>query len=226
MIDRQVDGVMFMSSRLTMQLIEELSRHQVPALILDWEEARVEGMATIAFDFESGIREAVEHLIGLGHRHFAHVSGPPDLWTARIRRSLFVDMLGERGVDPASVLIVEGNLGIDGGRGALVDIVQAANRPTAVFAANDLTALGLVWEARKQGIRVPEDLSVVGLDDIELAGQITPPLTTIALPRYQMGALAMRTLLDLIRAEEGGGGMRHIMPTRLVVRESTGEPPD
>jgi DNA-binding LacI/PurR family transcriptional regulator len=226
MIDRQVDGVMFMSSRLTMQLIDELSRHQVPALILDWEEAQVEGMATIAFDFERGIREAVEHLIGLGHRRFAHVGGPPDLWTARVRQRLFVDALGERGVDPESVLIVEGNLGIDGGREALPAIVQAASRPTAVFAANDLTALGLVWEARKHGVRIPEDLSVVGLDDIEPAGQITPPLTTIALPRYQMGALAMRTLLDLIRAEQSGGVMRHIMPTRLVVRESTGEPPD
>lgn len=226
MIDRQVDGVMFMSSRLTTDLLGELTRHGIPAVILDWEEAQIDGVATIAFDFESGIYEAVEHLVGLGHRWFAHVSGPPDLWTARVRQRLFLDALDEQGIDPESVLVVKGNLRIDGGREALPEIVEAPNRPTAVFTANDLTALGLVWEARKRGVRIPEDLSVVGLDDIELAGQISPPLTTIKLPRYQMGAVAMRALLALIREKAGSEVARHIMSTRLVVRESTGVPPD
>ncbi len=229
MIERRVDGVMFMSSRLSAELINELTRYHVPAVVLDWEEVQAEGVGMIRIEFESGIREAVNHLIGLGHRRFAHVSGPLDLWTARVRRDVFLQALAEKGIDPREVIVVEGNLRIEGGRAALHEILAAPQRPTAVLAANDLTALGIVWEAREHGLRIPEDLSVVGLDDITLAAQITPPLTTIALPCYEIGSVAMNMLLGLISAslgeEEGGGPLRRAVETHLVVRQSTAPPP-
>lgn len=226
MIDRQVDGVIFMSSRLSPELLDELAGHQVPVLILDWEEIHMQGVATIELDFEDGIREAVDHLLELGHRRFAHVSGPLELWTARTRQDLFLQVLRERGINPADVALVEGNLRIEGGRAALEPILTSPRRPTAVFAANDLIALGLVWEARRRGIQVPGDLSVLGLDDIELAAQISPTLTTIQLPRYEIGSTAMHMMLSLIGEASGAVEPRspqhHVISSRLVIRQSTG----
>ena len=227
MIDRRVDGVLFMSSRLSRELIGELGKHQVPAVVLDWEVADLERVAYIVLDFEAGIREAVEHLTGLGHERFAHVSGPLDLWTARTRRDLFLRALGERGIDASSVPVVEGNLRVESGRQALGELLRLPAPPTAIFTANDLMALGVLWEARQQGLHVPRDVSVVGLDDIELASQISPELTTVRLPRYEIGCRAMEMLLDLIQAGDElapGPAPRQVMQTHLVIRQSTAAP--
>jgi LacI family transcriptional regulator len=228
MIDRQVDGVIFMSSRLTADLIAELTRRQVPTVILDWEESQVNHVGTIVIEFEVGIREAVQHLVQLGHRRFAHVSGPLDLWTARVRRDAFLQALRHNGVDSARVPVVEANLRIDGGRGALPRLLSVDPAPTAVFAANDLTAIGIMLEARDRGLRVPEDLSVVGLDDIGLSSQIAPPMTTVALPCYEIGGAAMNMLLELIRTPEesrlSSPAPRIKVATQLIVRQSTSAP--
>lgn len=226
MIDRRVDGVMFMSSRLSDALIEELAEHQVPAIVLDWEEPRLGDIAAITLDFETGLREAVEHLLSLGHRHFAHVSGPLDLWTARQRRDMYLSILEENGIDPAGVPVVESNLRTDGGRRALRSLLDVSPRPTAVFAANDLLALGVMWEAMQYGFQVPAELSIIGLDGIELSAEITPSLTTVALPRYEIGARAMTMLLDMIETNTPGASHRAVVHTRLVVRQSIGPAPE
>lgn len=226
MIDRQVDGALFMSSRLSEDLIAALVKHQIPAVVLDWADVQLDGVSTLAFDFEAGIRQAAHHLLGLGHTCFAHVSGPLDLWTSRARRDIFLQALAERGVAPESVAVAEANLHIDGGRQALRKLMRAEHAPTAVFAANDLMALGVMWEARQMGLRIPGDLSLVGLDDIELAAQITPGLTTVALPRYEIGARAMQMLLSLIQQPDGAASAQHdAVSTHLVTRASTGAPP-
>ncbi len=228
MLDRHVDGVIFMTNRLEVELVAELAQHQVPAVTLDLEEVQMPGVWNIRLEFEVGIREAANHLIQLGHRRFAHITGPLDLWTSGIRRDAFLGALEQQGIDPSEVTIIEGNFQIDGGRQALQKLLEMPDRPTAVFAANDLTALGVLWEARKYGLRVPGDLSVVGLDDIALAEQITPPLTTVALPCYDIGSLAMQMLLELIGpGEEPEFQSRDLqrLTTSLVVRESTAEAP-
>lgn len=227
MIDRQVDGALFMSSRLTKDLIAALVKHQIPAVVLDWVDVQMEGIGTLTFEFEHGIRQAVEHLLELGHTCLAHVSGPLDLWTSRARRDIFLQVLAEHGISPEQVTVVEANLDIDGGRRALRRLMHAKPVPTAIFAANDLTALGIVWEARQLGLRVPDDLSVIGLDNIELAAQITPGLTTVALPRYEIGARAMHMLLHLIEQPDGAtpDTWHDVISTHLVTRASTGAPP-
>jgi len=228
-IDRQVDGAMVMSSRLSVELVAELRTHHIPAVVLDWAESEVQGVATLGLRFEIGIQQAVDHLVELGHRHFAHVSGPLDLWTAVARRDILLAALAEHGIPPAEVLVVEGNLRVEGGRSALRRIMAGPDRPTAIFTANDLTALGVVWEAREYGLNIPDDLSVVGLDDIPLAEQITPSLTTVALPSYRIGAEAMSMLIGLINLPEGADldaerFHRHI-ETHLVIRQTTAAPP-
>jgi len=224
LVDRLVDGLLLMSSSLTVEMLQEAARHNIPTVVLDWGTPGVELSAvTITIDFESGIDQAVHHLVELGHRRIAHVSGPLDLWTARLRRDAFLTALPRHGLDPAEALIIPGDLRIEGGQKAIPQLLAARPRPTAVLAANDLTALGLLWAARAAGLNLPQELSVIGVDDIALASKVTPALTTISLPRYEIGRLAMETLLKLLR-EPATAPARHQVATRLVVRASTAAP--
>lgn len=230
LIDKRVDGVLIMSSRMTSAWLDELARNAVPAVVLDWATQRErERLTTIRVDFDSGIRAAVDHLWTLGHRRFAHVSGPLEMPTSHLRRDAFLDALAERGVGPLAVAVVEGNLQMDGGRQAAKQLLAMPERPTALFAANDLTAIGVLNELRSRELAVPGQLSVIGLDDIWLAAQSDPPLTTVALPRYQIGEMAMQSLLTLLGAatpERIGTGEDHIVEAELVVRQSTAMAPD
>jgi len=224
--DKLVDGVLCMTSSLSREILLELSANRIPMVVLDWHTAEVEDLAaSITIDFSKGIQAAVQHLVDLGHTNFAHVSGPLDFWTSRLRRDLFLKALSEFGIDPGSAFIVEGDLRIDGGRRALEEICKSDPRPSAVFAANDLMALGLIWAARDHDIHIPEDLSVVGLDDIELGAQINPPLTTVSLPRFKIGASAMQILMKLIDGTQEAGEditrMNQVVETNLIIRQST-----
>ncbi|MDD2695890.1 MAG: LacI family DNA-binding transcriptional regulator [Anaerolineales bacterium] len=225
LIDKSVDGLLFMSSSMSLEMVEEVVKNQIQAVVFDWEDVHLDNLAaTITINFREGIREAVRHLVESGHREISHISGPLDLWTAQVRRDAFLDSLREYGLDPKRSVVIEGDLRIEGGRNAFEQLIQIKPRPTAVFAANDLMALGVLWAARNYGFNLPEQLSVVGLDDIDLASKVTPALTTVALPRYDMGKLAMKTLLDMIEkpTEKNGGKLE--VATRLIVRQSTAPP--
>jgi LacI family transcriptional regulator len=228
LIDKRVDGILIMTSSFSAEWLVELERSSVPVIVLDWEvQTRGGNVSAISVDFQRGIQAAAEHLYALGHRRFAHVCGPIQLQTSRDRRDAFLQALAGLGLEPADVTIVDGNLRIDGGRQALAQLLAAEPRPTAVFAANDMTAVGMLLEARSLGVRVPEMLSIVGLDDIWLAAQSDPPLTTVALPRYEIGLLAMRMLFDLLdnpRAEYIDAVHTRVR-TSLAIRQSTGPAP-
>ena len=230
LIDKLVDGVLFMSSSMSIELVQELKNNQIPAVVLDWETDKVTGKAAaITIEFSAGIHQAVHHLVQLGHTRIAHISGPQNLWTAQKRRTDFLNALHGHGLDSPDGLIVEGNLRIDGGREAFRQLCEEDQKPTAVFAANDLTALGILWSARECGMQVPQDLSIIGLDNIDLASKVAPPLTTVALPRFEIGSLAMTMLLDLIHGDQQTCsevlGISRKVSTHLVVRESTASPP-
>ncbi|MBN1119473.1 MAG: LacI family DNA-binding transcriptional regulator [Anaerolineae bacterium] len=234
MIDRRIDGAIAMSTRFSSEMASELLDAQIPTVVLDWDDEAMQAyrdrVGVLSFDFGSGIKQATRHLVDLGHRRFAHISGPLDVWTSHRRRDAFIDALAEFGIPADQVMIVEGNLQIEGGRAALRQLAESDQPPTAIFAANDLTALGVLWEARKLGLRVPEDISLVGLDNIPLVEQTTPALTTVALPIYDIGQAAMTMLLEIIRCNDdnqpGECMMSQTIPTRLIVRESTAPCPD
>lgn len=221
LIDKSVDGVLFMTSCMSLDMIEEVTKNQIKAVVLDWGNSHVHEIAsTITLDFKSGISAAVAHLVSLGHRRIAHVSGPLYLWTAQARRQAFLEALAENGLDPQQASIVEGDLRIEGGTRSFQELQRSQAHPTAILAANDLTALGVLWEARNVGLRLPEDLSIVGLDDIDLASKVTPALTTIALPRFEAGQLAMQIMLSMLGTPTPQLYSQSI-PTRLVIRDST-----
>jgi LacI family transcriptional regulator len=225
LIEKSVDGILFMSSSMSLEMIEEVVQNQIQAVVLDWGNPQVEKLATsIRINFAEGICQAVNYLVELGHTHIAHVSGPSDLWTAQVRKDIFLSALRENRLDTCQALVIEGNLRIDGGRRAFEQLIHASPRPTAVFAANDLTALGIVWAARNYGLNIPEQLSIIGLDDIELASEVNPALTTVALPRNEIGRMAMELLLDLITNPDKTGDQQHEVSTKLTIRQSTARP--
>jgi LacI family transcriptional regulator len=136
-----------------------------------------------------------------------------------LRREAFLDCLRERDAETHPELIEEGNHKIDGGLSAITRLLQRSNPPTAVLASNDLTAIGVLRGARQAGLRVPQDVSVVGFDDIDMAQFTEPPLTTVRLQRSELASLACNALLQSINGDANGAEFS--MKTHLIIREST-----
>jgi len=167
----------------------------------------------------TGARTATEYLIRLGHRRIGFLAGRPDLESARLREEGYRLALAGAGIPFSPDLVRVGGYRLEFAEHAAGQLLRREPRPTAVFAANDLTAIAAVRAAAELGLAVPEDLSVIGFDNIPESALNEPPLTTIEQPIRQMGAEAVRLLISLI--DGSANGPRHVtLPTRLVVRQS------
>jgi DNA-binding LacI/PurR family transcriptional regulator len=219
MIERRVDGVAIMTSEIDRHLLSELEQHRLPIVFLD--TGRVKPLiSNISVDYDRGISEAVRHIVSLGHKRIGFVSGPLSLKSARIRRSAFLKCMAGCGIRDTGQTTVEGNHKIDGGQNAMVQLLSLAHPPTAVLTSNDLTAIGALRAINRAGLRVPEDISVVGFDDIELSQFTQPPLTTIRLSRDELGRNAFALLYQSVQGPKRKGH-RITIGTSLVLREST-----
>jgi LacI family transcriptional regulator len=219
MIERQVAGVALMTSELDMALIDELARRQVSVVFLDlgWAGER---MSNLVVDYALGIEEAIRHLVGLGHRDIAYIGGPTTLRSAAKRLDAFRDSVSRHLPGLAQPKIYEADFQLDGGRRAANEILTADELPTAVVVANDMMAMGAMREFRAAGLIIPQDISIVGFDDIAFASLADPPLTTICLPRTELGRRAVEALMMTIEgANEPGVEIR--IPTYLIARGST-----
>lgn len=176
------------------------------------------GALSVSIDNEAAAQAAVQHLIAAGHRRIAHLSGPDNTGLTRLRGQGYARALAKAGLPVAADLILPGDFTLASGRAAFARFAALDPRPTAIFCANDETAMGFTAEAHRAGLRVPEDVSVVGFDDIHFAQGFIPALTTIRQPRAEMGAAAMRLLLAIL-AGEAPASVR--LPWEMVVREST-----
>lgn len=219
---RQIDGIIFVESYLR-------SSEEVAALI-DKPHLFVHrlfnslGTNSIAPDDRAGARSAVRHLLALGHRRIAFINGLEG-WDAAINRLAgYTEELAAWEVVPDPALIRQGDWQVQSGYVAAQELFWVDERPTAVFAANDLMALGVIYAAQEAGLRVPEDLAIVGYDDRDFAGFVRPALTTVQMPCEQMGHVAAESLLRLIRGE-----IEVLEPTLiagdLIVRQSCGADP-
>jgi LacI family transcriptional regulator len=181
------------------------------------------GPSTIGSDNVAGARTATEYLISLGHRRIAHIRGRTDLESAQLREVGYRQSLAAADIPFDPTLVRDGNYRAPQTDDAARDLLLRADRPTAIFAANDLSAIRVLEVAAELGIRVPEQLSVIGFDDVPDAASATPPLTTMAQPLKTMGAQA----LQLLVAHLGGDDVeRHVqLPAELVVRSSTAPAP-
>jgi DNA-binding LacI/PurR family transcriptional regulator len=172
----------------------------------------------VTTDTYAGARQAMEHLIALGHRRIGYVGGRN---LAKGRRRGYTEALKAAGLKAHKELVVLRSLNRTGGASALETLLALPDPPTAVFAANDAVALGVIQAACKRGLRVPEDLSVVGFDDIDLAEHAVPPLTTVAQPKQRLGHEAMTLLHQRMNGTGPARIVERLLPCELVVREST-----
>jgi len=169
-----------------------------------------------------GATEAIQHLIDLGHRKIAFIGGPKNSTTMIDRLKGYECALAQNGYPLKNNLLKWGDLTPESGYNAAAALLRQKNRPTAIFAGNDMMAFGSLHAARMLGLTVPDDVAVVGFDDVPLCGFIQPALTTVAIPRYGLGVGAMQMLIDLI----SGSSFDRIrwFKTRLMARESTLKP--
>jgi len=219
--EKQVDGLIVLSSGSDEELLDTLRAARMPQVLVDRE---IEDLAAdlVEVHHEAGAFMATQHLLELGHRRIACIAGPAGLSSARQRVQGYQRAMREAGLRPNARLMRDGDFTAAGGHAAmdwLLDSVAA--HPTAVFASNDLMAIGAVCAAASHGLRIPQDLSVIGFDDIALAAHSNPPLTTIAQPKHETGAIAAQLLLQRI-AQPGRDLQRAILQPTLRLRQSTG----
>ncbi len=217
---RWVDGVLFASAGGDDRHLRALRADGVPAVLIA-RDAADGAIDTVVVDSFAGMRLATSHLLRLGHRRIAYIGGPHALSVARERRRGYRQALCDFNVRPDPSLIVAGDFRVDGGRAAVRRLLARRRAFTAVVAANDLTAIGALEALRAAGRRIPDDVAVVGFDDIPFAAFVDPPLTTVAQPTYRLGALAMERLLALMNGE-AVTARRIVLAPQLVVRRSCG----
>jgi LacI family transcriptional regulator len=201
-------------------LLKRLRERQVPYASVSPERRDAIG---VAMDEQQAARAMVEHLLALGHRRIAHVVGIPNHGASGWRLAGYREAMAAAGLPEDPALIVQGAFTFGSGVTAARELFALAERPTAVFAANDDMAAGVMWAAGEYGLKVPQDLSVCGFDDIPLASQLWPALTTVRQPSREMGRLAALELLELLRGR--GAGQLVQVPFSLQVRGSTARAP-
>jgi LacI family transcriptional regulator len=213
-----VDGLIISSTTSDDPLIEAVCRSHMPFVVVGRYPCRDE-LTYIDSDNLSGAHQAVEHLLSLGHQRIATITGPQNTAVGQDRYQGYVQALRQYGRPLSPDLVVESDFTDGGGYAAMQRLLPY--HPDAVFVASDWMALGALRALRAAGIRVPEDIALVGFDDIPLASQTTPPLTTIRQQILQIGALASQLLLNLLD-RPGSPPVQKILPTELVIRESSG----
>ncbi|WP_233625093.1 LacI family DNA-binding transcriptional regulator [Actinoplanes sp. ATCC 53533] len=219
---RRTDGAVLVTMSGRDRVGAELRRLAVPMVSIDPGDEAAADVPTIGVTNWSGGRTATEHLIGLGHRRIGMIGGPKGLLCSRARLDGHRAALEDAGLPLDPGLLEVGDFSFESGVAAGGRLLDRPGPPTAIFAANDQMALGVYAAAWSRGLRVPEDLSVVGFDDLD-AHRATPPLTTVRQPLVEMGRLATRTLLGLIRGEPAVAARAELV-TELIVRASIAAP--
>ncbi len=213
-LTKQVDGFLLCSPRATDDDLRSV-RDDTPMVLLN---RRVGQLPSIVFDNADGVRQALAHLAALGHRRVAYVAGPRTSWVNRERLRAVRTIAGGMGLDAIEAAGVSPDF--EGGVAA-ADLILATSA-TSVVAYNDMIGLGLISRLTARGVKVPDDISIVGVDDIPASALVTPALTTVSQPKDQCGRAGVDLLVDLLNDREKPPGARTSLPGRLIVRASTG----
>lgn len=215
--ERRVDGIILISVRVGGVYAAILQGTNIPLVFIN--SCQTDYGRSVRVDSLQGGREAVNHLLNLGHRRIAYITGPEEDWDNLARQEGYRDALGARGIPVDPALIVQGDCRPGGGIRAMQQLLSLPEPPTGVFCYNDATALGGLRFLYSVGMRVPEDLSIIGFDNTDLSTYFEPPLTTIAQPTQELGQKAVEVVLAMLRGEDLGEA--HLLPCELVVRQST-----
>jgi DNA-binding LacI/PurR family transcriptional regulator len=215
--ESDVRGAAVVTSTVDRGMVSELTDTGVPVVLCNSDPA---GMlvSNICIDYGPGIQKAIQHIVELGHRSAGVIAGPAGNRTAMTIKNALVTGLTARGLKPVCVL--ESNYRVDAGASAVREVLSGPQIPTVLFCGNDLIAMGAMSALEESGVRVPEDVSVIGIDDIFFAFLARPPLTTIRVPREQLGIKAFEALERMLKLKRRKGA-NYTLETDLVVRRST-----
>ncbi|MFI5632435.1 LacI family DNA-binding transcriptional regulator [Streptomyces sp. NPDC051664] len=220
---RRPVGVILVLSDLTAAQRAQLTSRNIPFTVVDPAGDPGDDVPSVGTTNWQGGLAATRHLTGLGHRRIGVISGPSRMMCSRARVDGYRAAMETAGLPLDPDLVREGEFSHEDGYAAGLELLQLPEPPTAIFAGNDLQALGVYEAARQLGLRIPEDLSVVGFDDLPLTRWIGPPLTTVRQPLTEMAETAARLVLDLSRGQQPAT-TRVDLATNLVVRSSTASP--
>lgn len=226
---RRVDGLLVASSRVGSHYVDRMSQIDVPVVLINSEGKENLGfLHSVTVDDQSGIRQAVRHLVDQGHRRIGYLGAQNRPLSNQRRKDGYVNALEENGIHPqeewieiAPIIETEPENDVKAAEALMPNLFEAG--VTALLCFNDMVAIGALKACRGQEIRVPEDISIVGFDGIDMAAHVAPPLTTIHQPRREMGNIAMQMLDNLI---DGASVQNRVLAPRFVRRESTGPSPD
>lgn len=216
------DGLLLVLPTHADAYLDSLIRQGFPYMLVDHQGRGDYRSSVGAANFQGG-HDATRHLIELGHRRIGHIAGKETLGCSHERIAGYRAALAEAGLPADPALLVQGDFFQPSGFTGAEHLLDLPEPPTAIFAANDDMALGVVEAARVRGLRIPEDLSVIGFDDVTQASIVHPPLTTVRQPLEQMGQIAAERLLALIESPERAVE-RVVLPTELIVRQTTCPP--
>ncbi|MDE1155378.1 MAG: LacI family DNA-binding transcriptional regulator [Acidobacteriaceae bacterium] len=223
MVERNVDGVAVCTSEMNEEALAAAARFSMPLVLMNQAGPRTP-YTNIVVDHDAGAREAIDHLYELGHRRIGFISGPEEFESTRDRKKAFLAAMQRRELEVRPEWMAVGDLHLEGGQQAGARLLEGRVRPTAIFSSNDLMAIGVMHIAREKGLEVPHDLSVVGFDNLPVCSMMTPPLSSVDIPRDRIAAEAVQALLR--QSEEKNTEKQKLakLRTRFVARGSTAKP--
>ncbi|OBT24806.1 DNA-binding transcriptional regulator CytR [Vibrio tasmaniensis] len=219
---KQADGMLLLGTDHPFD-VSKPEQKNLPPMVMACEFAPELELPTVHIDNLTSAFEAVNYLAQLGHKRIAQISGPTTATLCKFRQQGYQQALRRAGVSMNPAYSTVGDFTFEAGAQAVRQLLALPEQPTAIFCHNDAMAIGAIQEAKKLGLRVPQDLSIVGFDDIQFAQYCDPPLTTISQPRYEIGRQAMLMMLDLLKGNDVQAGSR-LLEAKLVVRGSTAPP--
>lgn len=220
--EKQVDGILFIAAGVSTDHIGMLLRRQIPVVVVDRNLSDV-AVDAVLTDNRGGGYLATKYLVELGHRRIACITGPSDVTPSAERVAGYRQALQEAGIPADEELVIRGNFDYESGYAAAETLLSLSPRPTAIFACNDLMAVGVLSAANRHGLRIPDDLSVIGFDDVRLASFTVPLLTTVGQPKHEIGVLAATWLLERIEQPDQPPRKR-MLDVSLKVRQTTAHP--
>lgn len=222
LVARGADGLLLIGHERTAEIYDYLSLHQVPTLVA-WSHLPEANLPSVGFDNRGSMADLARHVINMGHRHIAMISGIiAGNDRAQRRKAGVEDALRENGLEASLIKVVETPYDIENGAAAFRELMLSSPRPTAVMCGNDVLAVGALRAARELGLKVPRDVSITGFDDIELAGIVSPSLTTVHVPHREMGRRAASELIEMVEGKSEGRTM--CIDTHIVERHSLAKP--
>ncbi|MBI5726243.1 MAG: LacI family DNA-binding transcriptional regulator [Ignavibacteriales bacterium] len=213
-------GLIVMLSEITPEIKKVLQNRNLPVAIISGDD-HLKGFDTVGFDNFVGAYNIVNHLVKRGYKRIAHISGPDNNEDSKKRKAGFIEALADNKIKLDPALIIKGDFTRAGGEKACTELLNLKKKPDAIFASNDMSAIGCYEALHKAGLKIPKDIAVTGFDDIYISHFLNPPLTTIRVPISEIGKAAANLVIEKVRNGKETGEQHININTELIIRKSS-----